>query len=225
MQSLHISHSHISLTCLFVKDIFVQCISQNIIAFSNDSDVFFHTFSYKTNCSKLQDFSAGKTRGDIPFRPNDFDVSFDPYAYGRRFSSNNDRDRFGPDADNNDDATNCQRGKDCTNECTAKCLAEKGSRGPPGVSGLPGPKGLQGYPGMEGLPGPKGDKGAPGMQGPRGSKGDRGKMGMPGFPGINGIPGNMGPPGLPGRPGLDGCNGTDVNIYFLKLIFLNNTFV
>ena len=112
----------------------------------------------------------------------------------------------------NNDATNCQRNsKDCSNECTIRCVAEKGSRGSPGISGPPGPKGLQGYPGMEGLPGPKGDKGNPGMQGPRGSKGDRGKMGMPGFPGINGIPGNMGPPGLPGRPGLDGCNGTDVS--------------
>lgn len=163
----------------------------------------------------------GKSRGDIPFRPNNFDISFDPYSYddrGRgRFSPlSDDRERFNYDADRADsgDATNCQRGKDCSNECTARCIAEKGSRGPPGIPGPPGPKGLQGYPGMEGLPGSKGDKGDPGMQGPRGGKGDRGKMGMPGFPGINGIPGNMGPPGLPGRPGVDGCNGTDVRKTF-----------
>ena len=159
----------------------------------------------------FQDFTLGKSRGDIPFRPNDFDVSFDPYLYRRRSSYNEDISSQNAD-EYSDDATNCQRSKDCTNQCKARCLAEKGSRGSPGIPGPAGLKGLQGYPGMEGLPGPKGDKGYPGMQGPRGSKGDRGKMGMPGFPGINGIPGNMGPPGLAGRPGLDGCNGTDVGI-------------
>ena len=177
-------------------------------------EIFVFYFSRETNHSHSQDFSIGKTRGDIPFRPNNFDISFDPYTY------NGGRSRSAPRADidwpanadrgDQQDATKCRSGKDCSNECSSRCVAEKGNRGSPGIPGPPGPKGLQGYPGMEGLPGAKGDKGDPGMQGPRGNKGDRGKMGMPGFPGINGIPGNMGPPGLPGRPGLDGCNGTDV---------------
>ena len=43
----------------------------------------------------------GKRRGDIPFRPNDFEINFDPYSYGRgqRFSLNEDdainSDRYG----------------------------------------------------------------------------------------------------------------------------------
>ena len=161
-------------------------------------------------------------RGDIPFRPNDFDVSFDPYTYGGRFSQPKERETFNVDADrSNRDATKCDRGDGCS--CTSgpgRCIAEKGSRGPPGVPGPPGPPGLQGYPGIEGLLGKKGDKGMPGIQGPRGPKGDRGKMGMPGFPGINGHPGAMGAPGLAGRHGKDGCNGTDVSRLYLYNILI-----
>lgn len=115
----------------------------------------------------------------------------------------------------------CGRGGKEPCSCSAgpgRCIAEKGSRGPPGSTGPQGPKGQQGHPGMEGLPGPKGDRGLPGFQGPTGLKGDRGKMGMPGFPGINGIPGSMGPMGMSGRNGLDGCNGTDVS-YKYKVLF------
>ena len=165
----------------------------------------------------LQDFSSPQ-RGDIAFRPNDFDVSFDPYtAFGRSVNRGDD-DVFSLDTRARRQGTRtrkskCERGEGCS--CTdgpGRCIAEKGSRGPPGTPGPPGPKGQQGYPGMEGLPGPKGDKGSPGIQGPRGQKGNRGKMGMPGFPGINGIPGVLGPPGKAGRNGLDGCNGTDVGL-------------
>lgn len=101
--------------------------------------------------------------------------------------------------------------KNCTQNggCIPKCFAEKGNRGLPGISGLPGPKGVQGFPGTEGLPGPKGLKGEPGPFGPRGPKGDHGKSGIPGFPGIDGLHGIIGNPGAPGIPGTDGCNGTD----------------
>ncbi len=61
------------------------------------------------------------------------------------------------------------RRPECTREggcggCTPKCLGEKGSMGPPGIAGAPGPKGRQGFIGMEGLPGPKGEKGSQGLQ-------------------------------------------------------------
>ena len=179
-----------------------------------------HQVLFAKSCYKIsyfQDFNS-LTRGDIPFRPNDFDVSFDPYTSFGNQRADIERPWAKEDQDNSFSASSpgrrkCDRRGGCScSDGPGRCIAEKGSRGPPGVPGPPGPKGQQGYPGMEGLPGPKGDKGYPGIQGPRGTKGDRGKMGMPGFPGINGIPGVIGPTGKSGRNGLDGCNGTDVSL-------------
>ena len=175
-------------------------------------------------CFSLQDTFAVQ-RGDIAFRPNDFDVSFDPFT---AFGSGNSKRRHGKGevagrgrrqgADSRRGG-NCGRGGNEPCSCSAgpgRCIAEKGNRGAPGATGMQGPKGQRGHPGMEGLPGPKGDRGQPGLQGPTGLKGDRGKMGMPGFPGINGIPGAMGPPGFAGKNGMDGCNGTDVSYSYLS---------
>lgn len=97
-----------------------------------------------------------------------------------------------------------------------------GEQGPPGDTGLIGPKGDKGDTGARGLQGPKGDKGDPGYtpikgvdyfdgdkgdRGPQGIKGDKGDQGIQGIQGIQGLKGDTGAKGDIGPKGDTGAKG------------------
>ncbi|MBI4299479.1 MAG: collagen-like protein [Chloroflexi bacterium] len=87
----------------------------------------------------------------------------------------------------------------------------KGDKGDTGTTGLQGSKGDKGDTGITGLQGPKGDKGdtgITGLQGPKGDKGDTGGLqGPAGAKGDPGIQGPQGPAGAKGDPGIQGPQG------------------
>ncbi|VEN60000.1 unnamed protein product [Callosobruchus maculatus] len=131
-----------------------------------------------------------------------------------------------------------EKGPDAQAETFRQMLAQhmmamRGTEGPMGLTGVPGPQGPPGPDGLKGEPGDSGEPGLPGVRGPPGpagregrrgiagsdgergltgppgTKGDQGLIGLPGLPGDKGERGGIGSPGEKGSPGHDGPQGEE----------------